>query len=114
SLKYTGVGAAANYGASVFWALFYELVARRAHRTRSGALLDGALVSAAAYVTDYHLVPRRLTPGFELRLPGGALACLYAALAVGLSARDFLFPRLARVRVRHTGRTQRLAPGASV
>jgi hypothetical protein len=53
-------------------------------------LLRGAAVSAAAYVTDYHLVPRRLTPGFELRLPRLALAPIYAALAVGLSLRDLL------------------------
>lgn len=92
SLKYTGLGATANYGASVFWALLYELATGRAQRTRAKALLDGALVSAAAYVTDYHLVPRRLTPGFELRLPGRALAAIYAALALGLSARDLLFP----------------------
>jgi hypothetical protein len=90
SLKYTATGAVANYGASVFWAVFYELLAGRASRTRPKALLDGALVSAAAYVIDYHIVPRRLTPGFELRLPGGALACVYVALALGLSARDLL------------------------
>jgi hypothetical protein len=47
-------------------------------------------VSALAYLTDYHVVPKRLTPGFELRLPGGALAAAYAALALGLSARDLV------------------------
>jgi hypothetical protein len=97
SLKYTGLGASANYGAAVFWALFYELAARHKPRTRSRAVLDGALVSAAAYVTDYHLVPKRLTPGFELRLPRTALACIYAALAMGLSARDFVFPPARRI-----------------
>jgi hypothetical protein len=50
--------------------------------------LAAAAVSSAAYVTDYYVVPRRLTPGFELRLPGSALALIYAALALGLSARD--------------------------
>jgi hypothetical protein len=90
SLKYTATGFVANYGASVFWALFYEALKRGKHRSRSRALLDGAMVSAAAYVTDYHLVPRRLTPGFELRIPRSALALVYAALALGLSARDLL------------------------
>jgi hypothetical protein len=86
SMRYTGVGYAANYGASIFWALFYEALGRK--RTAAQALRDGALVSAGAYVTDYHIVPRRLTPGFELRLSGKALACIYLALALGLSARD--------------------------
>jgi hypothetical protein len=85
SLKYTATGFAANYGASVFWALFYEALAGRLH-----PLARGAAVSALAYVTDYHVVPKRLTPGFERRRPAGALAAAYAALALGLSARDLV------------------------
>ena len=88
SLKYTATGFAANYGAAVFWALFYEALGRGRRRSRTRALVDGALVSAAAYVTDYHLVPRRLTPGFEMRMPRAALACVYAALTLGLAAKD--------------------------
>lgn len=52
--------------------------------------MRGAAVSTLACVTDYHVVPKRLTPGFELRLPAGALAAAYAALALGLSARELL------------------------
>lgn len=96
SMKYTGIGAAANYGASVFWACLYELLAGSAPRTRSRALLGGAVTSAVAYVTDYHIVPRRLTPGFEMRLPRAALAGVYVALALGLSARDLVTSRAAR------------------
>jgi hypothetical protein len=88
SVKYTGTGFAANYGASVFWALFYEALAGR-----MPPLARGAAVSALAYVTDYHIVPKRLTPGFELRLPKGALAAAYVALALGLSAGDLLAGR---------------------
>ena len=88
SWKYTGIGFAANYGASVFWALFYELLGRGKRRSAKHALRDGALVSALAYVVDYHVVPKRLTPGFELRLPRRALAGVYAALAVGLALGD--------------------------
>ena len=57
SWKYTGIGFAANYGASVFWALFYELLGRGKRRSGTRALRDGALVSALAYVVDYHVVP---------------------------------------------------------
>jgi hypothetical protein len=88
SVKYTGTGFIANYGASIFWALFYEALGRGKSRQPARALLDGALVSAAAYVTDYHVVPKRLTPGFEMRVPRVALASVYAALALGLSLRD--------------------------
>lgn len=91
SWKYTATGLATNFGASVFWALFYEALAPR--RRQAGpreAVLRGAAVAAAAYVTDYYLVPKRLTPGFELRLPRLALASIYAALALGLSLRDLL------------------------
>jgi hypothetical protein len=94
SLKYTATGFATNYAASVLWAFLYELLAARRPRTPGRALADGALVSGVAYVTDYHVVPKRLTPGFELRLPAKALACAYVALALGLSLRD-----LARRRV---------------
>ena len=86
SMKYTGVGFAANYGASIFWALLYEALGKKRNAKR--ALRDGAITSAIAYVVDYHVVPKRLTPGFELRLPNRALAGIYAALAVGLALRD--------------------------
>jgi len=90
SAKYTGAGFIANYGASVFWALFYEALGKGKPRRPARALLDGALISAAAYVTDYHVVPKRLTPGFEMRVPRAALACVYAALAFGLSLPDLI------------------------
>lgn len=83
SMKYTATGFAANHAAAVFWALFYEALPRQLP-----ALARGAAVSALAYVVDYHVVPRRLTPGFELRLPRASLAAVYAALALGLSLRD--------------------------
>ena len=95
TLKYTGTGIVANLGASVFWALLYEAL-RRGRRDESntpGTLGRALLVSAAAYVVDYHVVPKRFTPGFELRLPGRALAAIYAALAFGLSSRELFHRR---------------------
>lgn len=90
SLKYTATGYVANHGASIFWAMFYELLGWRGKRNRTRALADGALVAAAAYVVDYHVVPKRFTPGFEKRLPAAGLAAVYAALALGMSLRDLL------------------------
>jgi hypothetical protein len=81
SLKYTGTGAALHYGAALFWAALYESLP-------GPAPLRAAATTGIAYVADYHLVPRRLTPGFELRLSKGALAAIYVALALGLCAGD--------------------------
>lgn len=91
SWKYTGAGLLLNHAAAVFWAACYEkLMSGRARRGTARPLLGGALVSAAAYVTDYHLVPKRLTPGYEERLSGKSLALIYGVLALGLAARDLL------------------------
>jgi hypothetical protein len=89
SLKHTASGFALNHGACVFWALFYEWFAGP-RPSRSRAATGGAAVAAAAYVIDYHVVPQRLTPGFELRLPARALALIYVALGAGLACRDLL------------------------
>ena len=50
----------------------------------------GAAVAAAAYVIDYHLIPKRFTPGFEKRVSGKSLTAIFAALAIGLAARDVI------------------------
>ena len=90
SMKYTATGFATNYGASLFWASLHEALAIGKQRSALRALLDGALVATVAYVTDYHLAPRRLTPGFEMRISASALALVYAALALGLSGRELV------------------------
>lgn len=90
--RHTLLGAALNLGACVFWAGFYErLFGRAADRGDVGtALLGGGLVAAAAYVTDYHLVPKRLTPGWESRITQTSLFGAYAVLALSLPLRGLL------------------------
>jgi hypothetical protein len=111
SLKYTLTGFLLNHASAIFWAFFYEkLLGRSQRRPRNwneGALhdssdtgsqvkpmiqpiLDAAAVTAGAYITDYYLVPKRFTPGFEKRLSGTSLAAVFVALAVGLAARDVI------------------------
>ena len=87
SATYTGTGTALNTAAMFSWAALHagvmQLLPRRDLPSAIGA---GIAVSAAAYVVDYHVVPRRLTPGFEKRLSGRSLFWIYSALAAGLAA----------------------------
>lgn len=94
SWQYTAVGLALNAAAVTSWAGVYELCCGRTadRKDLAGALLGGALVSAAAYLTDYHVVPSRLTPGFEKRLSNQSLFGVYTALALSLAAGSLLQP----------------------
>ena len=92
SLKYTATGIALNMAA----------VGSRAGVQRSlfppgdeqvepwRPLLQGMAVSALAYVTDYYLVPKRFTPGFEKRLSPTSMAVVYGVLGLSLAARGCL------------------------
>ncbi len=86
SAKHTLSGVLLNTAAIGSWAVVGELLFGGKHRptTIPSALAAGAAVSAIAYVTDYHLVPDRLTPGFEKRLSNKSLLAIYGTLAVGL------------------------------
>jgi hypothetical protein len=97
-VRHTALGAALNAGACVFWATFYEKYFGRAAERGdvATALLGGAAVAAAAYVTDYHLVPKRLTPGWEARVSGRSLAAAYTVLALSLPLRGLLQRRRRR------------------
>ncbi|WP_327363053.1 hypothetical protein [Caballeronia arvi] len=44
-----------------------------------------AATAIVAYVVDYHVVPKRFTPGFETHLSKRALAMTYVALAAGFA-----------------------------
>lgn len=86
STKYTWTGAALNAGAMLSWAAFHHAVFNRSRsRSVAGNLARGAATAGIAYVVDYHVVPKRLTPGFEKRLSNRSLFAIYAALAVSLA-----------------------------
>lgn len=87
-VRHTGVGFLLHAGAMLTWSLVQEFFFSRMGRKRDirQELAAGALTSGLAYVTDYKLVPKRLTPGFELRLSNKSLAVIYLALAAGLTA----------------------------
>ena len=93
SLKYTLTGFLLNHASAIFWAAVHEKFFGAGARTPASplrSLAGSAAVTAGAYVTDYYLVPKRLTPGFEKRLSGNSLAAIYGVLALGLAAGSLL------------------------
>lgn len=86
SVRYTGTGLVLNLAACVFWAACYESWRRAMPRLNSPstAAVVGVGTSALAYITDYCVVPRRFTPGFELSLSRHSFPWIYSALAIGL------------------------------
>ena len=87
SVRYTLVGYVTHHVASIFWALFYERWFGRAKDRGdvSTAIAGAATVSALACVVDYQLTPRRLQPGYEMRLSRSSLAVVYSAFGIGLA-----------------------------
>jgi len=87
SLRHTLAGYLTHHAACIFWAALYSrLYGRREEaKTLPRALAGGVATSAVAYVVDYKMVPKRLTPGFEHRVSSGAMGAIYATLAVGFA-----------------------------
>lgn len=86
SLKYTGTAIFINQAAIFSWVLLYQILFGRAQKRGEigKSLAGGALVSALAYLVDYHAVPERLKPGFERHLMPRSLFWIYVALALAL------------------------------
>lgn len=78
-LSHTVLGYLTHHLASSFWAVLFEAL-RSVRRTQS-PLADAAGVSALAAFVDYRLVPKRLTPGWELVVSRKAIATAYIAMA---------------------------------
>jgi hypothetical protein len=91
SVKYTLTGGLLNTAAVVGWAGVHRLLfGRGAMRPSVGvAIAQGCATSALAYVTDYYVVPKRFTPGFEKRLSSWSLMAVYGTLALALAAGSF-------------------------
>lgn len=86
-IRHTLTGALLNAGAMGLWSGVHALFPRP--RSVFGAVRNGTIVSALAYFTDYHVVPQRLTPGFEQRLSRKSMLSTYAALAASLAVSGF-------------------------
>ncbi|WP_310005272.1 hypothetical protein [Caballeronia sp. LZ043] len=78
----------------MFWGALFESLCGR--RSRPAGIVSAAAATALiAYVVDYHVVPKRFTPGFEAHVSTRSLAMAYVALAAG-----FAIAALARRAVR--------------
>ena len=85
TLRYTVLGHLVHHASSVFWAVLYERLRQRLRKEKKAAAIASALVTAAAYAVDFHVVPQRLTPGFERRLSKRSILLVYGSFALGLA-----------------------------
>jgi hypothetical protein len=91
SARHTLLGLAIHQTAAVFWATGFEALLRRwtGGAPRARPVVTGATAAATAvtaYMVDYHVVPKRLTPGFEAHLSNRSLAAVYVAIGTALLA----------------------------
>ena len=83
SMKHTVTGYIIHHAMSVFWAVLFEKLRPRAPIPTIAA---AGITASVAYVVDFKMVPRRLSPGFDVALPPGGIFATYACFAVGLAA----------------------------
>jgi hypothetical protein len=92
TLRHTLPGVLINAGAAMWWALiFQKLFGSAVDRGGLGrALLGGTATAGLAWLVDYKLMPRRLTPGWEKRISDkslyGSLRTMGAGLGLGAMA----------------------------
>jgi hypothetical protein len=94
TLKHTAVGYLIHHASSIFWALLHERTFGSASKGAARRCLQAAATTAAAYVVDYHLTPRRLRPGFRKHLGPVSMLAAYAAFAGGLAAAAIVRERM--------------------
>ena len=87
SLKYTVTGYAIHHVSATFWSVLFEKLAgeKLDKKDLRVTLATSAATSALACLVDYKLTPKRLNPGYEMRLSKKSLAGVYAAFAVGMA-----------------------------
>jgi hypothetical protein len=84
-MRHTALGAATNQSAALFWGTLFGIHLSRTERAGPAKIArDAALMGVIAAVIDYGLIPRRLTPGWELSLSKTSVALTMAATAAGL------------------------------
>ena len=91
SVRRTGGGAVINTGAASFWAgVTVAAIASRQTTHPAFRPLIAASVGGLAGLADYGIVPRRLTPGWELPLGKPIALAVVAAMGLGLAAGEMV------------------------
>ncbi|HET8700313.1 MAG TPA: hypothetical protein VFL97_01415 [Nitrococcus sp.] len=87
TVRHTVPGVIFNVAGTSWWALVFEKLFGTAVDRRGfpAALLGGTATAALAYLVDYRIVPRRLTPGWEHRVSRSSLFMTLGAMAAGLT-----------------------------
>jgi hypothetical protein len=82
-LSRTGVGGATNFLAGMMWGGLFGIHLHRNRPEPVEMVRDGAVLGAIAGLLDYGLLPRRLSPGWELAISGRSVVLSMAATAAG-------------------------------
>lgn len=84
--SHTAVGVAIHIGSAFFWAAIAIFAIRITGGARiSAAWAAGLGTALVAGVVDYGLIPRRLSPGWELVLPAWGVIAGLAFLGIGIA-----------------------------
>lgn len=95
SWRYTALGYVIHHASASFWAVIYEKWLNASGRREPvlPAIAKGAAIAGLAAFVDYQLTPRRLQPGYEMRLSRKALLAVYAGFGLAMAARSALVKR---------------------
>lgn len=88
TVRHTLVGLLTHQASSFFWGGVFSGCRNCRNAERHGVpriAAEAACMAALAALVDLAVVPRRLTPGFERRLPAHRLALVYTAFGAGLA-----------------------------
>lgn len=83
-IAHTGIGTTTNVGAGFFWGGILGSILYRRRPTPTQTLGYGIGLGAIAGVLDYGIMPKRLTPGWELTLTARSVALAMGAMTSGL------------------------------
>ena len=77
------VGCFVNCAAMGGWAVIHETIFLKSKS--KNRLANAAIITALAYLIDYHIVPKRYTPGFEKRFSNRGVALGYLAMFIAFA-----------------------------
>lgn len=92
-LAHAVVGFGTHHAATMFWSFLLEKWLGPKRRTLPEMALTGASTALVAAAVDYAILPRRLSPGWELALTRKSMAGAFAAMAAGMTAGALAAPQ---------------------